>query len=209
MQQQIVLTEQLRLKQTGKGPEDERPDSKGMIAGRSYPFQLSLTNPLYDPIQVRLSVQRVHVSTTPATGTSSIAAGERAQTPAPQEKSRRPPFAISLPTTTFPIAAFAEAWEYEDEEFGMEEDVDYAAAGKQGRGGDGGDAEAGGRDDGRGGRNRTVGVLEKKANMTTVGGEVVIGKEARGIIKVGLSILACSTMPVQDCPLVWFITLVY
>ena len=31
---------------------------------------------------------------------------------------------------------------------------------------------------------KTVGVLEKKGNLTVVGGEVVIGKEARGNVKV-------------------------
>ncbi|KAJ3555435.1 hypothetical protein NP233_g12207 [Leucocoprinus birnbaumii] len=78
---------------------DDGTTPQGLVAGKTYPFHLALTNPLYDPIQVRLSVQRVHVM---ATG--------------PSEKARRPPFAISLPTSPFPIAAFAEAWEYEDDE---------------------------------------------------------------------------------------------
>ena len=33
-------------------------------------------------------------------------------------------------------------------------------------------------------KTKTVGVLEKKGNLTVVGGEVVIGKEARGNVKV-------------------------
>jgi hypothetical protein len=33
------------------------------------------------------------------------------------------------------------------------------------------------------GKSKTVGVLEKKANVTLIGGEVVIGKEARGNVK--------------------------
>jgi dynactin-4 len=134
-----------------------------MHAGKTYPFHLALTNPLYDPIQVRLSVQRMHVSN----ATTSSAEGG-----AP-EKARRPPFAVSMPTSSFPIAAFAEAWEYEDDEdmFGVE-DEDELGAGRAGR-----------EKDGRG-RVKTVGVLEKRANVTIVGGEVVIGKEARGDVKV-------------------------
>jgi dynactin-4 len=134
-----------------------------LIAGKTYPFHLALTNPLYDPIQVRLSVQRMHVSAAPTSDGSA------------PEKARRPPFAVSLPTSTFPIAAFAEAWEYDDDEdmFGIDDD--------EFSGGQGGKGTR--EKDGRG-KMKTVGVLEKKANMTMVGGEVVIGKEARGSVKV-------------------------
>jgi dynactin-4 len=82
------------------------------------------------------------------------------------DEKRRPPFAVSIPTQAFGVAAFAEAWEYDDDEE-ME------------------DASGGGEDptmDGRGAK--TVGVLERKANVTVVGGEVVLGKAARGDVKV-------------------------
>jgi len=137
----------------GKSPSD-------MHAGKTYLFQLALSNPLYDPIQVRLSVQRVHVSSTTKDG---MPGGD---------KSRRPPFAVSLPTAPFSVAAFAEAWEYEDDEdmFGVDDDDEVLGKG--------------GRDkEGRGGKSKTVGVLEKRANVTLIGGEVVIGKEARGNVK--------------------------
>ena len=135
----------------------DESSAANMHAGRTYPFHLAFTNPLYDPIQVRLHVQR----TTPlgAPGTS-------AAEPSSGEKVRRPPFAVNLPPAAFPIAAFAEAWEYEDdEEMFIDEDFD------------------GRRDQGRG-RGKTVGILERRANVTVIGGEVVIGKEARGDIKV-------------------------
>lgn len=129
-----------------------------MHAGKTYPFHLALANPLYDPIQVRLSVQRVHV-----------AAGDG-------EKARRPPFSISLPTSVFPIAAFAEAWEYEDDDedmdmFGLDDDEIglRPAREKEGRG-----------------KAKTIGVIEKRANVTVVGGEVVLGKEARGNVKFNM-----------------------
>lgn len=135
----------------------------GMMAGKTYPFHLAMTNPLYDPIQVRLSVQRQM----PAVA---VASGE----PASPEKARRSPFAVLLPSAAFPIAAFAEAWEYEDDEdmFGVEDDE----FGFDGRGG----ARA------QGAKSKTVGVLEKRANVTIVGGEVMIGKEAKGEVKVSV-----------------------
>ena len=52
-------------------------------------------------IQVKLSIQRMHVS--------SVLRKEGGS----PEKARHPPFAISLPTSSFPVAAFAEAWKHE------------------------------------------------------------------------------------------------
>ena len=37
------------------------------------------------------------------------------------------------------------------------------------------------------GKSKTVGVLEKKANTTIIGGEVVISRDGRGDVKVGLT----------------------
>ncbi|KAM6494079.1 Dynactin subunit 4 [Amanita muscaria] len=129
--------------------------------GESYSFHLALTNPLYDPIQVRLATPRVH-ATSSSSGT--------------QEKARRPPFGVSIPTSTFTVAAFAEAWEYdEDEEMYWTDEEEFGGVGSN-----------------RGSRNKegkskakakSVGVLEKRANTTIVGGEVIIGKEARGRLK--------------------------
>ncbi|KAG1780517.1 dynactin p62 family-domain-containing protein [Suillus placidus] len=139
---------------------DDR-NAGAMMAGKSYPFHLALTNPLYDPIQVRLSVQRMHVTAV----TDSTA----------PEKARRTPFAISLPTSSFPVAAFAEAWEYDDDDdmFGLEDDELGLEMGRT-------------RDKDGKGKVKTVGVLEKRANVTVVGGEVVIGKEARGYVKFNM-----------------------
>ncbi|KAG1836229.1 dynactin p62 family-domain-containing protein [Suillus tomentosus] len=141
-------------------PSDDR-NAGAMMAGKSYPFHLALTNPLYDPIQVRLSVQRMHVTA----ATNSTA----------PEKARRTPFAVSLPTSSFPVAAFAEAWEYDDDDdmFGLEDDELGLEMGRT-------------RDKDGKGKVKTVGVLEKRANVTVVGGEVVIGKEARGHVKFNM-----------------------
>lgn len=149
----------LKRSMTGKPvQEDDKASQAQMQAGKTYPFQLALTNPLYDPITVKLSMQR---TTNPA--------------------GKRPPFAVSLPSAAFVVAAYAEAWEYEDDEemFGDEpEDIDELL---EMRGVGLAEREARGK-----GKNKTVGVLEKKANVTVVGGEVVVGKEGRGDVKVGL-----------------------
>ena len=158
------------LRRSGRAGAE--PQDGTMLAGKTYPFHLSFTNPLYDPIQVRLHVQRALPPTSP-------------NAPPDAEKARRPPFAVTLPSTAFPIAAFAEAWEYDDDEdmFGIEDD-DF-----DGRGG------GAGRD--TRGKSRTVGVLERRANVTVVGGEVMISKEARGDVKVGILLSSCD-LPIES-----------
>lgn len=155
--------------------EDKNFPSNGpvMVAGRTYPFVLSFTNPMYDPIQIRLTVLR---SPLPGTATSD-STDESGATPQPEK--RRPPFAITLPTFTFSVAAFAEAWEYDEDEDDTVED-EYADLVDDRR-----HASTSSRTTpNRGGKAKTVGVLEKKTNTTYIGGEVVIGKEAKGDVKV-------------------------
>jgi len=53
------------------------------------------------------------------------------------------------------------------------------------------------------GKTKTVGVLEKKANMTVVGGEVVIGREGRGDVKFVMLVsytYRSDEPPVDDDP---------
>lgn len=160
-QRAIAEAAKRSLGKSTSGPSSEEDKAAaGLHAGKTYQFHLALVNPLYDPITVRLSPQRMSVSTAGGVGGSS-------------EKARRPPFAISLPNQVFSVAAFAEAWEYDDDEemFGVEDEELGLRSGKD--------------VDGRGGKVRSVGVLEKRANTTIIGGEVVIGKEARGNVKVG------------------------
>ncbi|KIK69759.1 hypothetical protein GYMLUDRAFT_151048 [Collybiopsis luxurians FD-317 M1] len=149
-------------KRSTKPPVDDDRERGGLQAGKTYPFHMALTNPLYDPIQVRLSVQRMHVAVAPPGETGA------------SEKARRPPFAISIPTTPFSIAPFAEAWEYEDDEdmFGLDDEEL--------------EARLSGREKDTRTKSKTVGVLEKKANVTVVGGEVALGKEARGDVKFNM-----------------------
>ncbi|KAI0304317.1 dynactin p62 family-domain-containing protein [Multifurca ochricompacta] len=132
---------------------EDTSGASGLHAGGTYPFQLALTNPLYDPIQVRLAVQR------------QIPPPSSSAPDGSPEKARRPPFAVSLPQSAFPVAAFAEAWEYEDDEDmfgGGDDELDWIGNGK------------------------TIGVLERRANVTVVGGEVVIGRDAKGPVKFNM-----------------------
>jgi dynactin 4 len=156
------------IRQRGAGAKqalaEDTSGAGSLHAGGTHPFQLALTNPLYDPIHVRLAVQRQ----VPQPSSAPAPAGS-------PEKARRPPFAVSLPQSVFPIAAFAEAWEFEDDEdmFGGEDD------------------ELGGLDREKGsagGKGKTVGVLERRANVTVVGGEVVVGRDAKGPVKVSCAV---------------------
>ncbi|THH07705.1 hypothetical protein EW145_g3202 [Phellinidium pouzarii] len=153
--------------------EDDGSTGKStMIAGKTYPFQLSMTNPLYDPIQVRLAVQRQQLSAADEVGPGSNVEADNA-------KLRRPPFAVTLPSTAFSVAAFAEAWEYEDDEemFGVDDDELLVRTGN----GASPSKERSAR-----GKVKTVGVLEKKANTTVIGGEVVLSRDGRGDVKFNM-----------------------
>ncbi|PVF97177.1 hypothetical protein CPB86DRAFT_760748 [Serendipita vermifera] len=168
------------VKKTGK-EKDMNPDdlalSMMLLPGRTYPFHLILANPLYDPISVRLSVQRSF----PVPAQTPAAADPTAQ---PQAPARRPPYAISLPTAAFSIAAFAEAWEYEDEEDEEMFDDDDLGLGL------GLGSRTPGKStlkrEGSKSKTKTVGILERKANTTKIGGEVVISKEGKGAVKFNM-----------------------
>jgi dynactin-4 len=104
---------------------------------------------------------------------------------------KRPPFAISLPTSTFNIAPFAEAWEYDEEELDPEDepDDDYIEDMLAGRAGT--DRASPSRTgDSVTGRGAAVGVLERKANITKIGGEVIVGRDGSGRAKVCFLIYA-------------------
>lgn len=134
----------------GSGTGDEEP----LRPGRTYTFELSFTNPLYEPIHVRLAVARPGANK-PV---------EEGHHPPP------PPFAVNLPSPTFPIAAYAEDWEYDDQE--DEEDVGEA---------DDGDGRASPtKRKGKGG----PGIVERKMNRTTIAMDIAIAKDALGPLRV-------------------------
>ena len=151
--------------------EDKSSSNPVMVGGRTYPFVLSFTNPMYDPIHIRINVLR---SPLPTTTLSTDEPGTA------QQEKRRPPFAITLPTHTFSVAAFAEAWEYDEEDDDNMVEDEHADL-VDGRRHASASTSSGTT---RSGKVKTVGVLERKTNTTYIGGEVVIGKEAQGDVKV-------------------------
>jgi dynactin-4 len=140
--------------------------------GKTYSFQLALTNPLYEPIQVRLTTYRGPPST---------------KSSDPKAKPPKPPFAVSLPSSAFPISAFAEAWEYDedDDEMFDDEELEDMIAGRSGE-----------RERDKEKSKSGVCVLERKANVTKVGGEVVVSKDGVGDVKVCSCVLIVTIYPI-------------
>ena len=89
---------------------------------------------------------------------------------------KKPSFAVSLPTSSISVNAYQEEWEYDLEDDEFEDDLLDGRRGAKTR---------------DGGRGKGVGVIEKKANTTVVGGEVVIGRDGRGDVKVIFSVKSC------------------
>ncbi|GAC96548.1 hypothetical protein PHSY_004128 [Pseudozyma hubeiensis SY62] len=113
-------------------------DVNNLVAGQTYSYQIAVTNPLDDPVQVEMSFVRFVdpslgggaaavpplpeskyiFSSQPSSGTSSahptqVTAGEQ-----PQRLSRRPRFGWQAypSATTIPLNAFNEVWDLEDAE---------------------------------------------------------------------------------------------
>lgn len=146
---------------TAAGAAEEEP----LRPGRTYTFELSLTNPLYDPIHVRLAVARPSSNAKPPP----FAVAEEDQAPPPPPP---PPFAVNLPSTQFPISAYAEDWEYEDDEEAVlrEDEADEEV------GGDGASPSKKKR--------RAPGIVERRMNRTTVAMDVAVHRDTVGPLRV-------------------------
>lgn len=147
------------------GGTEEEP----LRPGRTYIFELSFTNPLYEPISVRTQVARP------------IAQGGVEGAPAP--------FAVSSPTMSFPISAYAEEWEYEDDDDGGRDEEEDEV--------EGGDSLASPFKKKRGSK-YGAGIVERKMNRTTVALEVAIGRETVGPIRVSSGFHSLLFLLVSD-----------
>lgn len=132
-----------------QGVEDEplRP-------GRTYTFELGFTNPLFEPIQVKIAIARP--------GSQSL------------DIEGPPAYAVNIPSPHFPISAFAEEWEYEEEEMMGDEE----------EGGDGGTArkkKKGGAGIVERKMNRTTVLLEVAVGKDTIGPINVSNQHVVGI----------------------------
>ncbi|GAA6027336.1 hypothetical protein JCM8097_002604 [Rhodosporidiobolus ruineniae] len=156
-----------RTPRSGAGRSGETSAAGGAAAedeplrpGRTYTFELSFTNPLYDKIGVRLLVARPGGNKPPAEG----------------EALPPPPFAVNVPTREFGVSAFAEDWEYEDDEDAVlrEEEEDEG----EGNGGEGSPKKKR--------RGKEAGIVERRMNRTTVAMEVAVARDAVGPLRVRL-----------------------
>ncbi|GAA5901481.1 hypothetical protein JCM6882_006291 [Rhodosporidiobolus microsporus] len=164
-----------RTQRTGAGRSGESSSGAGadeepLRPGRTYTFELSFTNPLYDPIHVRLAVARPDAVAPP---TVSAGGEEEGQPPA------APPFAVNLPSSTFPISAYAEDWEYEDDEEAILREEEEREGDGAGEGGEGASPTKKKR---RGG----PGIVERRMNRTTVAMEVAISRDTVGPLKANM-----------------------
>ncbi|GAA5915649.1 uncharacterized protein JCM6883_000705 [Sporobolomyces salmoneus] len=154
-----------RTARTATSRSSNDPGSTGeeepLRPGRTYTFEISLTNPLYEPIQVRLGVARP--------GANKLV--EEGQAPPP------PPFAVNLPTSSFPISAYAEDWEYEDDEDAILRD-EIGEEEELGGGGDGGSPKKK--------RRAAPGIIERRMNRTTIAMEVAIGRDVVGPLRANM-----------------------
>lgn len=77
-------------------------DYEPLRPGRTYSYELTFVNPLYEPIHVKLAVARPSIID--------------------NEGNEAAPYAVNLPSPQFLISRYAEAWEYEDEPDTIERD---------------------------------------------------------------------------------------
>ncbi|GAA5822705.1 hypothetical protein JCM3770_003375 [Rhodotorula araucariae] len=144
-----------RSAEASNGAEEEP-----LRAGRTAVYELSFANPLYEPIHVSLAVARPGATRSAA----SAVAGPGAEDTPPAPP---PPFAVNIPSPSFPISAYAEDWEYDDHD----EDLD---------GEDEPEAGEGRSSPTKRRRKGGPGVVERRMNRTTVLMEVAVSKEALG-----------------------------
>ncbi|GAA5944772.1 hypothetical protein JCM3775_006495 [Rhodotorula graminis] len=147
---------------TGRSGVDASGEDDPLRSGRTYVYELSFANPLYEPIHVKLAVARPSAASEPrpAAALAGADGDEGDRPPAP------PPFAVNIPSPTFPISAYAEDWEYEDQEDEVDEADEVEGGGEGGRSSPTKRRRKGG-----------PGIVERKMNRTTVLMEVAVAKE--------------------------------
>lgn len=174
------------------GPDDIEP----LRPGRNYTFHLTFVNPLWESIEVFVEVAEpsdeeseadedddkgVETSNADdATAQQGRAAEQLDSRSAPLHNAeKRKPYQVSILAKKFKINAYAEAWEYE----GLDDDADDLQGLPE--------AASSGIDGSEGGstvtRRRRHGpaVLAQKGNKTVIQLDLVTGREASGILRVG------------------------
>ncbi|KAM0787561.1 hypothetical protein ACM66B_003631 [Microbotryomycetes sp. NB124-2] len=151
-------------------------DDEPLRPGRTYTFEVTFTNPLYELIQVKLAIAEPESTSTTTTTSAVVDESERDDGTASLSS---PPFAVNLPTSFFEVSAFAEEWEYEQDYDAMDLDPPAPAEGC-----------GGGENDQEGMRKRPsrfgLGVLERKMNSTRIAMDVIVAKHAVGPLKANM-----------------------
>ncbi|OCF32373.1 hypothetical protein I316_06043 [Kwoniella heveanensis BCC8398] len=136
----------------GGGKEEDESMDTPLRAGEVYTFHMALTNPLYDPIQIRLTQ------------------------PHQPRKAPRPSCTLLIPTPHFTINALRDAWAYDEDD----EDDDLVSGLGSGSGsGHGQNSEAGFSEEGgttittttgTGGGTTSTGTLGRKSRLSILAG---------------------------------------
>lgn len=147
--------------------------------GRTFSFQLTFTNPLYDAVKVLVELLG------PLDEEEEIEDGEDTALQGDDDSKVevKRPWSVSMPISTFGINPYAEAWEYEDEEDEVEVNSDGPA-----------NAASVGSSSRRHSKHGP-GVLARKGNKTAVQLDLAIGREAAaGELRVPLFITYTYTV---------------
>ena len=181
-----------------------KPDEENLVSGRTYLFEASFLNPLDDAMTVRLHIAK-HTGTSAAHGPEA-SQSSTASSPTKRDSSRAE-WSVTPTTSSFPIGAFNEVWELDEED---NELLDSVTKGSAARKTEDSNRSAGGddvdemldefdeemADDREHKRSRTDlggkrerrrkgdGILKRKGHETTIGIELALGKEATGEIEV-------------------------
>ncbi|CCO30736.1 dynactin 4 [Rhizoctonia solani AG-1 IB] len=132
-------------------------------------------------MSVRCAVCR-HILIKPEQKSQSPESRDLSKEEAAHSQSPSPTRYTILFKSVYSLAAFAEAWEYDEDDEDMEQDQMVLDALEGGAGL--ADAVKAGTD-GRShrGKSGTIGVLEKRANMIRIGGEVSVSRDGSGDVK--------------------------
>lgn len=144
--------------------------------GRNFSFQLTFTNPLYEPVEVTAEIlepldveEQEDDENAYVIDNQAISGSDKGVSSSKSGDTTFDQWHASMPASTFGINAFAEAWEYEAED---DEDSDI--------GFDSNSTSAS--------RKYGPGVLAKKANKTVVQLDLAVGREASGHVRIPLYI---------------------
>jgi dynactin-4 len=182
-----------------KGGSSTRIDEENLQPGRSYLFEASFTNPLDDAMTVQLHIAK-HA------GNSSAASQESSQSSGSPSKvsTSRADWTVTPTASSFPIGAFNEVWELDEEDSELLKSVSKGSAAKSATEAnlndgiddvdeldDEFDEDGGLRKSSRAdvelqreAKRKGDGIIKKKGHETTIGLELLLSREAVGDVEV-------------------------